>query len=573
MQHGPTIAAPTGSDLERHTRSAPAAWRWLTPRGRLSYLAIGGMFGLYAGTLLWATEQRGLIVLLAVALCVSASFTLQLNGGRFFPVLGYVLGLVGTGLAVYGTPLGILGYVGWIAWGAIVLSSWTGLGGFGVIEAAGYVAARGAAHVITQAPFIASTTLIAGVAVGAAHVATRLLIREIRAREDLAMTDFLTGIANRRMLQWRLTEELAEAKRTGETLALLYMDVDGFKRLNDKFGHQTGDKVLVKIAETLRETVRTHDLVARAGGDEFVILAPRLGENETVRLATRLQEAVAQVDLPMPLSLSVGWVLATRDGATPEELLDHADAGLFEHKRQTRQVGQSLASELLEALRGLPDGARHLVRLLDKPDLALEVEEHLEKVGHWSLELAKQLGLPPDRQHTLAQAALLHDVGKLGLSQSLLLKHTPLSPQERAHLVQHVTKGVALLRTLDVDESVISIVAAHHERWDGTGYPARLVGEMIPLEARILTIADSYDAMTTYRVYHKALSHERAIAELRCESGRQFDPQLVNLLIERLTSENNEPTEHHSREWDRPGRDIDSSREEKSPSRSSAGNA
>jgi diguanylate cyclase (GGDEF)-like protein/putative nucleotidyltransferase with HDIG domain len=369
-----------------------------------------------------------------------------------------------------------------------------------------------------------------GAAVGAVHIVTRLLVRYIRVRDALVVTDFLTGIANRRMLLWRLTEELADAKRTGEPLALLYMDLDGFKRLNDKFGHQAGDEALVRIAGALRDIVRAHDVVARVGGDEFVIMAPRLGEAEAAELATRLQHTVAATDLPMPLGLSVGWVLATRDGDTPEALLDQADAGLFEHKRLTRQVGHTLASELLDALRVLPDGARHLVRLLDTQDVDLEVEEHLAQVGYWSLELARKVGLSMERQRVLAQAALLHDVGKLGLPQSLLLKRTPLTAQERARLVQHVTKGVALLRTLDVDEAVISIVAAHHERWDGTGYPAKLAGEAIPLEARILALADSYDAMTTHRVYHKALSREMATTELRREANRQFDPQLVALL-------------------------------------------
>ncbi len=197
--------------------------------------------------------------------------------------------------------------------------------------------------------------------------------------------------------------------------------------------------------------------------------------------------------------------------------------------------GRSLSGALLHALQGLPDGARQLVHLLDTEEVKLEVEEHLARVGQWSLRLAAAAGLAPERQRRLAQAALLHDVGKLGLSRSLLQKPGILSAEERALLVQHVTKGVTLLSALDVGEAVVAIVAAHHERWDGLGYPHGLAGEAIPLEARILAIADSYDAMTTHRVYREALTVTEAVAELQREAGRQFDPHLADLFISFLS--------------------------------------
>ncbi len=201
------------------------------------------------------------------------------------------------------------------------------------------------------------------------------------------------------------------------------------------------------------------------------------------------------------------------------------------NRRSARQAGRPLHGMLLVALQALPDGARQIVHLLGAEDLALEVEEHLAQVGQWSLRLASRVGLGPDRQSVLAQAALLHDVGKLMLPRALLDKPGVLSSDERERLVQHVTKGVALLRVLDVDEQVVTIVAAHHERWDGTGYPLSLRGEAIPLEARILVIGDSYEAMTGDRVYHKARTPGEAIVELRREAGRQFDPRLVEVFL------------------------------------------
>jgi putative nucleotidyltransferase with HDIG domain len=142
--------------------------------------------------------------------------------------------------------------------------------------------------------------------------------------------------------------------------------------------------------------------------------------------------------------------------------------------------------------------------------------------------------VPPGRQRLLAQAAFLHDVGKLSLSRALPQKPGPLSPDERALVAQHVGKGVALLRALEVDDAVVVIVAAHHERWDGGGYPQGLANDAIPVEARILAIADSFDAMTSERVYHAARTHDEAAAELRRQADRQFDGRLVDLFVSAL---------------------------------------
>lgn len=189
---------------------------------------------------------------------------------------------------------------------------------------------------------------------------------------------------------------------------------------------------------------------------------------------------------------------------------------------------------LLTAFQGLPEGARQLVHRLHIEDVELEVEEHLAQVGRWSVELAAAADVPVERRRLLAQAAFVHDVGKLALSRTLLQKPGPLSADERALVAQHVTKGVALLRALEVSEAVVDIVAAHHERWDGTGYPNGLAGDAIPLEARILAIADSFDAMTSERVYHAARTRDEGAVELRRQAGRQFEARLVEMFLSLL---------------------------------------
>lgn len=197
----------------------------------------------------------------------------------------------------------------------------------------------------------------------------------------------------------------------------------------------------------------------------------------------------------------------------------------------SQRPGRSLDATLSAALHALPDGARQLVRMLEIEEIDLEVEEHLARVGRWSVRLAAAAGVPPERRRLLAQAALLHDVGKLGVSRTLLRKPGALSSDDRARIVQHVGKGVALLRALDVNPAVVDLVAAHHERWDGTGYPRGLAGDAIPLEARILAVADSFDAMTTERVYQRARTLDEAAQELRREAGAQFEARLIDLFL------------------------------------------
>ena len=261
-------------------------------------------------------------------------------------------------------------------------------------------------------------------------------------------------------------------------------------------------------------------------------------------------EAYAAMTAPRPYrpALAHGAVLAElrRSGGTQFDpavveafcavVSETNVAGLGRDPRGAAETVPSLPFDaaLLTAFQGLPEGARQLVHRLHIEDVELEVEEHLAQVGRWSVELAEAAGVPVEQRRLLAQAAFVHDVGKLALSRTLLQKPGPLSADERALVAQHVGKGVALLRALEVDEAVVDIVAAHHERWDGTGYPNGLAGEAIPLEARILGIADSFDAMTSERVYQAARTRDEGAVELRRQAGRQFEARLVEMFLSLL---------------------------------------
>jgi diguanylate cyclase (GGDEF)-like protein len=520
--------AGTSASLSR-PRAAPI----LGDELRFLPLAAGPAVGLYAAALLVVAHERWLAL---AALLAGAAAGLALDASApvraAVPVrvAGYLLGICAIGLSLRASGLAALAYGPWIALGAAAFPTWETCAGFAAAEIAALWLGRAPAG----APAVAGTAA-ASVAIAVLHMAAVLAARQAQARSHLALTDPLTGLANRRLLAWRLAEEAAQARRTDGGFALVYLDLRDFRSLNLRAGRRAGDRVLVQVAQILRDTMRAHDVIARMDGDDFAILAPGLSEPDAAAVVERVRAAVSRATtLAHPVRLAAGWAIAPRDGLDPDVLMETAASAVFEQKLQSRPSEPALPVELMTALWGLPEGAQQLVRLLHTE--GIEQEAHVSRVGQWSLELARMVGLDEDRQAALAQAALVHDVGKLVLPRSLLRKPGPLTPEEHASLVRHVTSGVGLLRAVGVGEPVLSIVAAHHERWDGTGYPNRLAGAAIPIEARILAIADGCDAMTERRPYRKAWTVDEAAADVQLEGGRQFDPELVNLIIPVLSA-------------------------------------
>lgn len=492
-------------------------------------VAVGTAIGLYSAALLW-DAHRNWDALAAALAGFAGGLALEYDASAIVQYGGYLFGLLSLSLSVAATPLGTLGYGPWIALGGALFPAWPAFAGLAAADALSFWFAATSG----RSPAAVALTAAIG-AIVLIHLAAVLVSREGRARSHLALTDPLTGLANRRLLDWRLAEELSQAQRTNTTFALVCLDLPDFREATLRAGRRAGDRVLIQIAQILRDTMRAHDVIARMEGDEFAVLAPGLGETDAAAVVERIRAAVARATtLPFPVQLAAGWGIAPRDGTDAASLMETAASHKFEQKLAAQSAGPSLPMDLMTALWNLPEGAQQLVRILHTE--GIELEEHLGRVGQWSLELSQMVGLDPDRQAALAQAALVHDVGKLVVPRSLLRKPGALAPDEQATLVRHVHSGVALLRAVAVDEAVISIVAAHHERWDGSGYPAGLAGDQIPLEARILAIADGCDAMTERRPYRKPWTVDEAIADVQLEGGRQFDPDLVNLIIPVLSA-------------------------------------
>jgi diguanylate cyclase (GGDEF)-like protein len=349
----------------------------------------------------------------------------------------------------------------------------------------------------------------------------------------LALTDPLTGLGNHRHFHERLQRGLDEAEESGLPLTVCLIDIDNFKGINDRFGHPVGDRVLAQVAAKLRQGGEAF----RLGGDEFALLLAGKTEREGLAIAETIIERVGAgaYEHANPVSVSAGIASYPRHSAERSELVRVADNALYwskEHGRGRAHVFRPEVEELAE-LRWLVEGRDRAACLRAAASLAHAVDvrdaytgSHSYVVGELAARVAARMGLPSEEIELLRLAGSLHDLGKLAIPEEILRKPGPLTEAERLVLERHPQIGYRMLDSLGVDP-VAHWVLHHHERWDGSGYPDRLARDDIPLGARILFVADAYDAMTTDRVYRGRLSHYRAIAELERCAGTQFDPDVV----------------------------------------------
>ncbi len=380
-----------------------------------------------------------------------------------------------------------------------------------------------------------------------------------RQLEALATTDDLTGLHNRRCFMEALSAEFQRGRRYATPPVLAMFDVDHFKTLNDAHGHAFGDQVLKRIAEAIRHSARTTDTVARYGGDEFLLLMPNTAVSEALSVVERIRRHVAQAPLTgsgqtVQVTLSAG--VAEADPAAGEaahDLLRKADEALQTAKaagRDCAKVWGSVASQpppegqaeaeaadrLRQRLCGLVQqsvemfvqGVRGLVRGLEARVPYLS--SHSGNTTRYALAVSEALGLGSREVEDIRKAALVHDIGNIAVPRAILNSGRSLDAAERQIVEQHVVTGVRLLDQLAAFDRAIPIVRHHHERWDGCGYPDGLSGKAIPLGARVLAVADAFDAMTAGRAYRKPCRIREALGRLRRESGQQFDPAVVDAL-------------------------------------------
>ncbi|HBF38692.1 MAG TPA: sensor domain-containing diguanylate cyclase, partial [Firmicutes bacterium] len=333
----------------------------------------------------------------------------------------------------------------------------------------------------------------------------------------LSYHDQLTGLYNRRYFEQEL--KLLDAPRN-YPLTIIFADMNGLKLVNDSLGHGTGDKLIQKVAEVLLKGCRKDDIVARFGGDEFIVLLPQTEPAEAEEIIKRikniaLDEKVNSIDI----SISFGYETKYHQEESAQEILKRAEDYMYKNKLFE---SPSMKGRTIKAI---------LSTMHEKNKME---EAHSQRVSELCKSMGEVLGLFDQDIEELKTVGLIHDIGKVAIGESILTKLGKLTDIEWKEIKRHPEVGYRILSTVNDLSKMAEYVLAHHERWDGGGYPKGLKGEAIPLQSRIITIADAYDAMTNERTYRDLLSKSVAITELQKNAGKQFDPELLKTFIEKV---------------------------------------
>ena len=371
----------------------------------------------------------------------------------------------------------------------------------------------------------------------------------------LATVDHLTGVLNRQAVLAELDKEITRAARYGHQLSVVMVDIDHFKRLNDSHGHAAGDLMLRQIADVLRTNLRTIDIVGRYGGEEFLIVLPETDVDAAASLAEKLRRMVGRHEIALEdgfraaATLSAGVAGGFGGHLKLENLVRDADNAMYSAKALGRDqvyVFHELEDNGLVRRAAIAPSARnHAIEVgraafgaaTDSLTAALDARpgwagKPSSMIAGAAVELAQGLGLPESEVERIRVASLLHDLGKLAIPEEILTKPGELNDPEWRIVSEHPKIGQVILEQAGALRDAATIVLHHHEWFDGRGYPHGLAGEEIPVGARIVAIADAYEAMVAGRPYRDAISHEAALQELRRHGGLQFDPHLVEAFAE-----------------------------------------
>lgn len=354
-----------------------------------------------------------------------------------------------------------------------------------------------------------------------------------------ANKDGLTGLYNHRYFHDTLREKIILSERDNQPISMIIMDIDYFKHYNDLYGHQKGDEVLKNIGILLKEVSRPKDIVARYGGEEFALILPNTNENEVIKIGEHIRRNIettyfeGEENQPNgKLTVSVGISVFPDKAKNDIDLIKSADDALYRAKffnKNRVEIYTSILDELKQDIEekhiDLVTSIKTLISVINAKDKY--TYGHVERVVVYCRLIADRLRLSEDEKKTLIYGAYMHDIGKINISEDILNKKMPLTNEEWNILKQHSANGVEIIKPVDSLEYISPLILYHHERYDGKGYPHNLQGEEIPYLVRILTVVDSFDAMTSNRPYNKRKTYEEGVEELRRCSGTQFDPEIV----------------------------------------------
>ncbi|UCE48747.1 MAG: diguanylate cyclase [Phycisphaerales bacterium] len=392
-----------------------------------------------------------------------------------------------------------------------------------------------------------------------------------------SLTDALTGVGSRRLLEDKVETECSRSVRYKCPFSVAIVDLDNFKTINDVLGHATGDNALRELAARMTAEKRTPDVLARYGGDEFVILMPETRADDAVGLLERIREKVQKIDLAenisMTISCGIARSLPDQDDSF-SDVIRRADLALYEAKSagrncvkvwdesmskalgagdievvKIRQLKRRIAGMSQQAEKTFIESIWGLVQALEAKDPY--AKKHSENVMYYCLAISRAMNVGPRELEVVRRAAMIHDIGRIGIPDVILFKPSRLTPHEHNIVEQHPLIAVRILDKMSFLEQEIKIVRAHHEKWNGQGYPDGIAGSSIPLGARIIAVADAFDALTSNRSYHKSRTCAEAVRLLVDSAGYDFDPDVVTAMMswieqvsnplggmDRLTTEN-----------------------------------
>ncbi|WP_270452553.1 HD domain-containing phosphohydrolase [Halonatronomonas betaini] len=345
-----------------------------------------------------------------------------------------------------------------------------------------------------------------------------LIIMDIS--EHISARDSLTGLYNRKFIEEEMSRYNVKRQLP---LSLIMADVNGLKMVNDTYGHEMGDKLLIRAAKLLEESCREEDLISRWGGDEFVVLLPGIDEKIVNKIYKRIKDNFREATLgvkDLPISIALGFAVKKTMDKDTQALLAEAEDKMYDNKRVE---SKSAKSNILQALLSALGAKSH------------ETEDHVRRLKELAIKLGEKVGLSVSDLDRLSLLANLHDIGKTKIPAEILKKAGKLEESEWELIKKHPETGAYIASSSEDFSHLSEEIRSHHERWDGDGYPNGLEGEEIPYLARILSIVDAYDVMTAGRPYKDPLSKEEALKEIRDCAGSQFDPNLAEKFVEMIS--------------------------------------